>query len=229
MSLYDDLGVDQDATEADLKRAYREQAKRAHPDRGGSEDEFNKVNRAWMVLRDPEKRSRYDRTGEADGEPDNSYSVLSAMMGQALEEAIAAVQGRFETSDIVEIMAASTRDKLDTLKGEIAKGKKAVARFDRMLKRVRYKGGKTDLMSAIIKDKRGNLSDQLRALDRSKAGYESLIDLLTDYGWEVDEPEQMDLEEILGRASHAARAADYFDIVDGAGEFTIIGEVNLRD
>jgi molecular chaperone DnaJ len=66
---YDVLGVARDAPEAEIKKAYRRLAMQYHPDRAGgdpeAEERFKEVTEAYEVLRDPEKRARYDRFGMA--------------------------------------------------------------------------------------------------------------------------------------------------------------------
>jgi molecular chaperone DnaJ len=61
------LGVGPQATEDDIKRAYRRMARQLHPDRTGgdsaAEARFKEVTRAYEVLRDPDRRARYDRFG----------------------------------------------------------------------------------------------------------------------------------------------------------------------
>jgi molecular chaperone DnaJ len=59
--LYAVLGVDQDADTATIRRAYRTLARRHHPDFGGDTQEMVVLNDAWHVLRDPERRARYNQ------------------------------------------------------------------------------------------------------------------------------------------------------------------------
>jgi DnaJ-class molecular chaperone len=73
---YEALGVKQDASAADIKKAYRRLAKRYHPDSTGGdkvkEDRFKEVSTAYDILGDPEKRARYDamsRGGFGSGAP----------------------------------------------------------------------------------------------------------------------------------------------------------------
>lgn len=64
---YEVLGVDRNATEADLKKAYRMLAKKYHPDvnpnNKEAEAKFKEINEAYAVLSDPQKRQQYDRFG----------------------------------------------------------------------------------------------------------------------------------------------------------------------
>jgi len=62
------LGVPREATEAEIKKAYRKLAMEYHPDRNPSpeaEARFKEITEAYEVLRDPQKRSAYDRFGKA--------------------------------------------------------------------------------------------------------------------------------------------------------------------
>lgn len=64
---YKILGVSRDASEKDIKRAYRRLARQFHPDvnpgDSQAEENFKEINEAYEVLSDPEKRARYDRLG----------------------------------------------------------------------------------------------------------------------------------------------------------------------
>lgn len=65
-TLYDELGLPPTATAAELHRAYRERARRLHPDVAGEDDStadaMRRLNDAWRVLGDPARRRDYDRT-----------------------------------------------------------------------------------------------------------------------------------------------------------------------
>lgn len=64
---YDILGVKKDASEAEIKKAYRKLAKQHHPDKNpgnkDAESKFKEISQAYAVLSDSEKRAQYDRLG----------------------------------------------------------------------------------------------------------------------------------------------------------------------
>jgi len=62
--LYILLELENDASEADVKKAYRKMAMKHHPDKGGDPEVFKDMTFAYDVLIDPERRQRYDRYGE---------------------------------------------------------------------------------------------------------------------------------------------------------------------
>ena len=66
---YDVLGVGRDASEQDIKSAYRKLAMKYHPDRNPdskeAEEKFKEVNEAYEILSSPEKKQRYDQFGHA--------------------------------------------------------------------------------------------------------------------------------------------------------------------
>lgn len=66
--LYATLGLKKEASEKDIRKAYRQLARKHHPDVNpgdkASETRFKEINSAYEVLKDPEKRKKYDRFGE---------------------------------------------------------------------------------------------------------------------------------------------------------------------
>ena len=68
---YELLGVHRNATDAELKRAYRRLALEYHPDKNqgdrAAEEKFKEINEAYAVLSDPQKRAYYDQYGVTPG------------------------------------------------------------------------------------------------------------------------------------------------------------------
>jgi len=74
-SLYETLGVSKNASQDEIKKAYRKLVRDVHPDRSpGNEERFKEVQSAYDVLSDPDKRKQYDAIGTANGRPGGGFS-----------------------------------------------------------------------------------------------------------------------------------------------------------
>lgn len=74
--LYEILGVSKDASDAEIKKAFRRRARELHPDvnkAADAEDQFKELNEAYDVLSDPNKRAQYDRFGTVPGAAGGGY------------------------------------------------------------------------------------------------------------------------------------------------------------
>lgn len=101
---YDVLGVDKNASEEDIKKAFKDKAKKAHTDKeGGDHDTMVELNKCYALLSNPAKREQYDSTGET-GENLNSFEVRfkdftqKVFVSGVLEE-----QKNYEKTDLIEV------------------------------------------------------------------------------------------------------------------------------
>ncbi|MCX6807281.1 MAG: molecular chaperone DnaJ [Patescibacteria group bacterium] len=62
---YELLGIKKGASEAEIKKAYRQMAQKYHPDKGGDGEKFKEINEAYETLGDAQKRASYDQFGHA--------------------------------------------------------------------------------------------------------------------------------------------------------------------
>ncbi|HPR91413.1 MAG TPA: DnaJ domain-containing protein [Candidatus Paceibacterota bacterium] len=78
---YQTLGIKENASQEEIKRAFHQLAYKYHPDRpGGDEDKFKEINEAYQTLNDPQKRAQYDamRRGGFDFSGTNGYQGEAA-------------------------------------------------------------------------------------------------------------------------------------------------------
>ena len=67
------LGVPRNATTAEVRKAFRGKALEQHPDRGGDEESFRLLSKAYDVLSDSERRKYYDRTGRPERTAEDDF------------------------------------------------------------------------------------------------------------------------------------------------------------
>ena len=86
---YKILGVDKNASKDEIKKAYRTLVRTKHPDKGGSEEEFQNIQLAYDTLSDENKRKVYDEYGEeglkegmTGEEPTDIFDILSGGRGK---------------------------------------------------------------------------------------------------------------------------------------------------
>lgn len=80
-SFYDVLGVSKNASDKDIKSAFRKLAQKYHPDRGGDEAKFKEISEAYETLSNPDKRKEYDMMLQFGGIPGQGGYAYSGGAG----------------------------------------------------------------------------------------------------------------------------------------------------
>jgi curved DNA-binding protein len=74
MDYYNILGVNRNASQDEIKSAYRKMAMKYHPDRGGDEKKFKEVEEAYRTLSDPQKKQVFDMGGDPNNQNGGFYN-----------------------------------------------------------------------------------------------------------------------------------------------------------
>lgn len=187
MKLHDDLGVKADATESDIRKAYRKRAKATHPDQdGGDEDDFKRVAHAMAVLGDPARRAHYERTGD-DGRANPVDHVRQAALALVAAQVTAAVQS--DMASAVNFQANA----MGFLKSEIAKLKlqddhtdRSIVKAQKNRKRWKLKQGKPDVLAPIL-DAYMREREMIKAkIKEAIEIHEMAVDIISGYDYELD-------------------------------------------
>jgi len=149
-NLYDILGVHKNSTPEEIKTAYRNLAKIHHPDKGGSKEEFSRIQMAYDVLSDTERRAKYDSTGETEKERGFEEQFFGFVASQIIPI--------IEKADNLDFDLM--KEAKDHIKGLIRIGKKNIyelmgkkAHFEHAIERCKSKNGKENIMAKILQSK----------------------------------------------------------------------------
>jgi curved DNA-binding protein CbpA len=175
--LYDTLGVAPDASQDEVKTAFRRAAAAAHPDReGGDAERMAAINRAYETLGDPDKRAEYDATGETDS--------AAKLEDEARSRLVALFQAVLDASDDGDLMR-SCRMLLGNARAEIANNHARIssqaARLRKQRNRIRRKQEGENLFTSLVDSKLKQADEQLAALERGRTVFARVAEMLEAY------------------------------------------------
>lgn len=193
-SFYDTLGVAVDATKAEIKKAFKRKASKAHPDReGGDKAKFQELQRAYAVLSDDRSRTKYDTDGEEGGEHvptprEQAYQNLSMLFTSIITENLDCI----ETIDIIKTIEQNVTKNRMGPKSLIKKMEKRLSKISKAvqkLKRKVKKEGTPDLFEHILgtqaQDAQRNIAqakEQLEMMD-------IMLEVAHQYEYDFDYPD----------------------------------------
>lgn len=200
MTHYETLGVSQDATQADIKSAYRKAAMTNHPDReGGNEVRFQAVNRANEVLSDPDKRAAYDR-GE------DPHANTAAAMEQAAVEGLLSLfsllidkpdEDEIEMIDLRSQMLANIRAGFGSIK---ASKQKAQSQRIKLLRLRRKMKTKEHFFPDFVRQRRLANVTAYQTAKSQQLLFNRMLTLAEDFQYDFDKPQ---IAEAWGASGHA--------------------------
>lgn len=179
---YDILGVPRDATEKQIRKAYRRLAADNHPDRGGNPERFHQIAAAHEILSDPDKRRIFDETGAFDAAQQwaelvqkNVHSLINALLDE-------------EVADIEKALRL-------TLKRHLAQLEEKTRRVERRIERTTTAGERItaldpdspDPIHQALKLRREKLDRELAELNFGRMVTEDVRKIIDGYRFEKDE------------------------------------------
>lgn len=185
--LYAEIGVPRQPppTTAQIRSAYRRRAKRAHPDGGGSAEEFQRVTTAMQVLTDVERRRVYDETGRVEEAPvDNvEQAALQFVFGQ-IDFVLVQVEARGMVTDEVDVIG-DARIGLNQKLGEIDAATKKIRRnretAEKVAAKFRGRRGKPDRIGPMYRSRAADLARNLEAHARDRRVIERALEILGEH------------------------------------------------
>lgn len=205
-SYYDTLGVKPDATNDEIKRAYRRKAAHHHPDRGGDPNTMSEINRAYSTLKDPVSRLTYDQTGE---EPkDRDALARDIVMNMFMDILKTNPKGNY-----VGIAYGNIVQRIQKEQNELSRVQQVSASLRARRNRIKKKKrGGINLWHALV-DKELEAGKVIKAqIERNIQGCKDALDLLDNYEGKEEELAQYMIETISTTGSTATKVIREFKI-----------------
>lgn len=187
-ALYDTLGIEPGADDAAIKAAFRQQAKAAHPDTGGTAQAFEEVKRAHVILSDPARRAKYDATGEIDEPIVNQTDAMAMSLISSMLISILGADEDPMDNPLVEAMKVHLGKLMANLTRKIEITKRAKRRAEMMHKRFkRRKGGGDNIFERMLTWNIRKSEGEIASCEQALAAHKRALKILSDYEF-VAEP-----------------------------------------
>lgn len=179
---YETLGVPEDATPEQIKRAYRSRAASAHPDKkSGNEDEMVKINRAFDVLGDPDRRLLYDATGQDSQRPIDEQ--VRGLLMQGFQQAL----GKGSNTILKDVRWFVKEAEAKTVEGQ-REAKKAIKELESRRKKIKSKG-KENIFHMIVDKEIQGLKQNIAVMNEGLKVVAAAFKTLDDYESDEKEPQ----------------------------------------
>lgn len=213
---YEQLGVERNATPAEITKAYRRKAILVHPDRNPDDEhaktKFQLLQEAYEILRDPTRRAKYDASG--DGSKDNLQARATALLVGLIERVVtdacnAAVAG--QSLNIVASLRSQIHASTREVEGHQISVNSHLPRVRKLLKRTRRKNGEGSLIEDALNAQIQKAEDALVTQKNTLDAYREMLRMLEEYEDVADKGDFAALyAELAGSGSVTIRAIPKF-------------------
>jgi curved DNA-binding protein CbpA len=206
--LYHILGIKRVAARDEIQKAYRRKAKSLHPDTGGSVEAFGELSTAYAVLSDPDRRERYDTTGEITPlRPNNLDASAIEIIAQKLGLVIHAEQD-VTSLDIAALLDQSIRDDIAERKSGMSGLRRAVERARKLRERVKRRAKDQDNMLAKVLDWHEiTAKTHIKKNEDAIRSMERALEILQDYSF-AEDVGPVTADDVAGALQDALKALD---------------------
>lgn len=183
--LYKILGVGADATDDDIRRAYRRRAMIIHPDRNAGLDKgFVALQKAYDVLSDEESRKYYDETGQVKDHHKPEDKIRSELI--SLFTMLLDTTPDLETTNLVDVGVRQINQNISAIRDEIRKNEKLIKRTKKAKNRMKRKSDKPNLFEALLDERLRNIEININKLNDVIKTHEKIKAELEDYEYSFD-------------------------------------------
>lgn len=207
---YKALNIPPDATDDEIKDAYKSLAKKHHPDAGGDKDTFSKINNAYMILKDPEKRSYYDKHGDEKPSGDPKFNKAMEIFVGMINETVENYGDQIIYKNFLPEMTKAVTKNLTALNKERERifrdqkhFKKLLEIFEKKMKHKKEKS-KIDLFQYVMNERIRATQMNIQDLDDQEEIFNIVLDWITDFDFAFEEKPADSMDDLQGTSKQVA-------------------------
>jgi curved DNA-binding protein CbpA len=181
---YEILGVRRDASDDQIKSAYRRRAKTTHPDSGGAPDAFSRVRKAYELLLDPVRRKVFDDTGY-DVELADPVDLQALIVIEKLVNELTLDEREPGTFDPLARMRSDLSEEMRKSRFSKRELERHSARIEHHLERLE-KRPSTDILGSMLRARIKAIASAISETEAKIKANERACEMIYDYAYEVD-------------------------------------------
>ena len=184
---YEILGIDQNASPTRIRRAYCNLAKQHHPDHGGDADTFHRIQAAYDILSDPDRRRTYDETGSTDAPKPPSDMPPMDILGPSF---MGAVTDTYNTdrdpakTNIVQLAVESIERHIHSYTENIVANGKRIRHLKRIMGRTTAPG--ENYLESLLKSEHDKLKQNIDHWESEVKQLKTAVEYLRKCDYRID-------------------------------------------
>lgn len=194
---YKVLGVDIDATIKQIKKAFRKKSMETHPDKGGSNEEFQEVTKAYEILATPHKRKQFDETGTVDEEKDNRQHI-NTEIANVFFAVLNQNEHSIQYKDIIKEMITVFKKGIEEAINIQAKLRFQIEKFEKISSRIENTKGEENIFENFVNAEIGKINHSIQNNDDTIKRLELATTIIETYKCEYEvRPEETTREQYI--------------------------------
>jgi DnaJ-class molecular chaperone len=178
MNLYQELELQPNCSQEDIKRQYRTLAHQHHPDRGGDTERFKRISIAYEVLSDTVRRAEYDRTGQFD-QTHNIRGAAIERLGNMINHYVPDLNA--DAEDLIGKMRIDIHQALNQLANNVEHARRQLNNAQRTHKKLWVKSSGENFLKGFVENLIARREKEIIDLERQRSTLTLMLEILDDY------------------------------------------------